>query len=438
MTHSEQPLTVVLIAPGSRGDVQPFIALGQGLRAAGHTVRLVTNLEFEALVASYGLELWPVDVNVQAALQGADASAAIERGGVLTSFRKLAQLAREGARKLVTVGNDAARGADVLVSGFGGILTGEALAERHGLPHVQAYNVPLTDTAEFPGALLPGMSVWPKNVVHRLSHALTRQVVWQTARSAGNPARTELLGLGPAPLFASRRTFGSGHILYGFSPAFLPRPADWSDNIRVTGFWFVDEPAGWLPDRALLDFLEAGAPPVYIGFGSMSSEHPAELMRLILDALAIHGRRAVVHSGWAGLASATLPANVLTVGSLPHAWLFPRVSAIVHHGGAGTTAAAVRAGKPAVVVPFHGDQPFWARLAHQRGVATAPLPRRELTAQRLAEAIEHAVGDVALRRTAADLGARVGAEDGVSAAVAVIEAVGRRDGVSPAASAQRR
>jgi UDP:flavonoid glycosyltransferase YjiC (YdhE family) len=170
----------------------------------------------------------------------------------------------------------------------------------------------------------------------------------------------------------------------------------------------------------LLDFLRGGSAPVYIGFGSMSSEKPEETMRLILDALAVHNRRAIVHSGWAGLASASVPNNVLVIGSVPHSWLFSRVSAIVHHGGAGTTAAAIRAGAPSIVVPFHGDQPFWADLTYRLGVGTRPIPRRRLTGERLATAIESSLEDGELIREAAELGDRVRKEDGVTKAVEVI------------------
>ena len=411
-----------MIAPGSRGDIQPYIALGQGLHRAGHTVRIVTNKDFKELVTSYGLEIWPVDINIQAALQSRETSAAVEGGGLVASFRKLAELAGSGARMLVQVGLEAAHDADLIISGFGGILVGASLAEKLGLPFIQAYNVPLTPTAAFPGVLFPWMSVWPYSISHRLSHELTRQVVWQSARAAGDRARRELLNLPSAPLAGmfDSKIFRSGPVLYGFSPSVLPRPSDWEENVHVTGYWFAGEPDAWEPAPELLDFLEDGPAPVYVGFGSMSSEKPAETMRLILDALGTHNWRLIVHSGWAGLESASLPENVLVVGSVPHSWLFPRVSAIVHHGGAGTTAAAFRAGVPSVGVPFHGDQPFWADLTYKLGVGTKPISRRKLTAGGLATAIQRALEDEQLRQRAAELGNRVSMEDGITRAVEII------------------
>jgi UDP:flavonoid glycosyltransferase YjiC (YdhE family) len=416
--------TIVLIAVGSRGDVQPYIALGQGLSRAGYAVRMVTNKDFETLVQSYGLEAWTVDINIQAALQAQESSAAIERGGLITSFRKLAELARAGTAQLFEVALRVARDADIILAGFSGLLVGASLTEKLGLPFVQAYNVPLTPTAAFPGALLPWLSVRPYSISHRLSHWATRQVVWQSARAAGNHARMALLGLPSAPvtgMFESK-VFHSGPVLYGFSPSVLPHPSDWDAQIHVTGYWFADEPNSWNPPTELVDFLQGGDAPVYIGFGSMSSEQPAEVMQIILGTLARQKRRAIVHSGWAGLGAERLPEHVFVVGSVPHSWLFPRVRAIVHHGGAGTTAAAVRAGAPQVVVPFHGDQPFWADLTWRLGVGTAPIARRKLNARRLAAAIETALGDGELRRKAAELGAQVRQEDGVKKAVEVIAA----------------
>jgi len=427
MSQEEPKMRIAVIAPGSRGDIQPFIALGQGLLRAGHAVRVVTNKDFDALVTSYGLEIRPVDIEVQAALQTREASAAVEGGGLIASFRKFAELASSATRMLVQAGLDAARDADIIISGLGGMFVGGALAEKLGLPFVQAYNVPLTPTAAFPGALLPWLSVWPRSLSHRLSHTLTRQAVWQAARSAGNRARVEMLGLPSAPLFGmfDNEVFRRGPLLYGFSSAVLPRPADWEERIHVTGYWFADEPDSWVPPAELLAFLEGGPPPVYIGFGSMSSERPGETMRLVLDALATHGRRAIVHAGWSGITSTASPENVLVVGSVPHSWLFPRVGAIVHHGGAGTTAAAILAGVPSVVVPFHGDQPFWAGLTEKLGVGTRPIPRRRLTVRRLAAAIEEALTQEELRRRAAALGDRVRQEDGVTRAVKLIEGVAR-------------
>jgi sterol 3beta-glucosyltransferase len=415
-------MRITILAPGSRGDIQPYIALGEGLRRAGHRVRLVTNKEFADLVKSAGLDILPIDVSVQAALQTPDASAAIERGSLISSFRKLAELARTATRLLLQAGLDAGREADLIIAGFAGMLVGASIAEKLGLPFIQAYNVPFTPTAAFPGALTPWLSFPPRSLTHRLGHRLTRQVLWQTARTGGSGVRRDL-GLPPAPLLGmfDRPIMCAGPLLYGFSPSVLPRPIDWEERIHVTGYWFTNEPEDWQASPELRRFLDAQPAPIYIGFGSMSSENPKQTTQVILDALAVNGRRAIVHSGWAGLAQGVASENVLVVGSVPHSWLFPRVAAVVHHGGAGTTAAAFRAGVPSIVIPFHGDQPFWARLTEKLGVGTKPIPRRKLAVPPLAAAIEEALTSESLRQNATELGKRVQAEDGVGQAVEIIE-----------------
>jgi sterol 3beta-glucosyltransferase len=414
---------ITIIAPGSRGDIQPYIALGAGLKRSGHIVRIVTNKDFTTLVQSYGLEIFPIDVDVQAALQSSETSAAIEGGGLLASFKKLSEISKRGARLLVEAGLEASKGADVILSGFGGILIGASLAEKLGLPFVQAYNVPLTPTAAFPGVLFPNLSGWPQSVTHRLSHWLTRQVFWQAARMAGNGTRTGVLGLPSSPLLGMFDTdlFRRGPLLYGFSPALIPKPADWDEQVHVTGFWFTDEPNDWSPPSELVEFLERGPTPVYIGFGSMSSEQPEHLSRLVLDTLERHKRRAIISSGWAGLSATSVPDHVHVIGSTPHSWLFPQVAAVVHHGGAGTTAAGIRAGVPSVIVPFHGDQPFWGHLVETTGIGPKPIPRKSLTSERLANAIEEALQNEDIKRRAAQMGERVRNENGVGAAVVILE-----------------
>ncbi|MGQ9552632.1 MAG: glycosyltransferase [Anaerolineae bacterium] len=219
------------------------------------------------------------------------------------------------------------------------------------------------------------------------------------------------------------RTSTRWSILYGFSPSVIPPPSDWGSDIHVTGYWFLDAADDWAPPPALIEFLEAGPPPVYVGFGSMSNRKPEETADLVLAALARAQQRGVVLSGWSGLQKADLPNSVVMVDSIPFSWLFPRVAAVVHHGGAGTTAAGLRAGVPAVVIPFFADQPFWGQRLVALGVGPAPIPRKKLTVERLAQAIEKAVTDQAMRQRAVALGARIRAEDGVAGAVAVVQSV---------------
>lgn len=189
---------------------------------------------------------------------------------------------------------------------------------------------------------------------------------------------------------------------------------------QVTGYWFLDPPGNWQPPEDLLRFLENGPPPVYIGFGSMRLPDPQALTRLALQALEMSGQRGVLLEGWGALERLPAPEIVLFIREMPHAWLFPRTAAVVHHGGAGTTAAVLRSGVPGIITPFAGDQYAWAEQVRRLGVGP-PLGMKKLTAPKLAGAIRQAVGDPGLRARAAALGEQIRAEDGVSSAAALIE-----------------
>ncbi|MBS2031123.1 MAG: glycosyltransferase family 1 protein [Deltaproteobacteria bacterium] len=404
-------MRVALLAPGSRGDVQPYIALGQALQALGHTCTLVTTLDHEALVRSYGLGLATVPLNVAAELQRAEATRALEGGGVIASFRLFAEIAKRSARSLAEVGLEASRGAGVLVTNFTTALVADAISRKLGVPLVQAYNVPVTSTSELPGALFPGLDFG--RLSRRLGHRLTRAALWLTARASANAACVEVLGAKPAPrLPGPHAGLLPGRLIYGFSEALIPRPADWPQDVSATGFWFVEEPSTFTPPVELTRFLEDGPSPVCVGFGSMSTEKPDEVSALVLAAARAEGVRLVLLSGWAGLQPGLISKDVVALSAVPHAWLYPRCCAVVHHGGAGTTAAAVRAGVPAIVVPFHGDQPFWASRVRGLGLGPDPIPRRRLTVDRLAAAIRRATTDSALRLRAAAIGRRVREEQG--------------------------
>ena len=237
-----------------------------------------------------------------------------------------------------------------------------------------------------------------------------------------------MLGLPKAPFWGpyGDDRFKQNPILYGYSPAVIPPPADWNEQMRVTGYWFLDSGDDWTPPADLLEFLQAGTPPVYIGFGSMIMRNPEATAQLIMQALARTRQRAIMLSGWGGLRSTNVPDSVFMIDAVPHAWLFPRMAAVVHHGGAGTTSAGLRAGVPSIIVPFFADQPFWGQRVADLGVGPAPIPFKRLTADRLAQAIQIAVTDQAMRQRAAELGERIRAEDGIARAAAVIQQMQER------------
>jgi UDP:flavonoid glycosyltransferase YjiC (YdhE family) len=211
--------------------------------------------------------------------------------------------------------------------------------------------------------------------------------------------------------------------MFGFSPHVVPPPDDWGDDAYVTGYWFLDEHPDWQPPADLARFLGDGEPPIYVGFGSMPSADPQATHDLILAALRQAGLRAVIGGGWGGVKPTSAPDFAYFVDHAPHEWLFERVAGVVHHGGAGTTAAGLRAGKPTMIIPHLGDQPYWGRRVHELGVGVKPIPRQKLTVEKLAIGIRSLVTDATLQANAARLGEQIRAERGVENAVRLIEEI---------------
>ena len=380
-------MRITILTVGSRGDVQPFMALGKGLQAAGHKVTLATHEEWGSSIRAEGLS--------HVRLEGAPHRFMFEERGQqwLSAGAKpldFLRLVYPMMKKLLWEQLDSAitacNGAEALV--FTPLaIAGYHLAEKLGLPSCVASLQPLSPTRCFPSPILPTMfSFGPSNLV---SHVLVDRGYAEAWRSEINRWRREQLGLPPHPLGFSYSRWGGEQVpvLYGFSTAVLPRPFDWSPRLHITGYWFHDTPRDWQPPNALSDYLAAGPPPVYAGFGSMMVKDAPEVVRLVEQAADSVGRRLVL-SGCLGAArAAEQSSRVISITEVPHDWLFPRVAAVVHHGGAGTTAAALRAGIPSVVVPLVGDQFFWGTRVHALGAAPAPVPFTRLSVERLAAAI---------------------------------------------------
>jgi sterol 3beta-glucosyltransferase len=293
------------------------------------------------------------------------------------------------------------------------------IAAHLGAAAVLASPLPgFTPTAAFPSALVPWKSLGPFN---RLTHTLTaRASEWMHGKLL-RQWRHEVLGDG-APV----RRPGSAGTLYAYSPSVVPVPPEWGQDVRVTGYWFLDEPAGWQPSPQLAQFLQAGPPPAYLGFGSMPIAQPQEFTRMVVQAVQQAGCRAVLAAGWGGLGAGELPRQVHLLDTAPHDRLFPAMAAVVHHGGAGTTAAGLRAGKPTVICPFLGDQPFWGHRVAALGAGPPPLAAPSLRADTLAAALTRALNERRWRDNAQRLAADIAGEDGIGAAVNFIQRLGPR------------
>lgn len=420
---------ITIVASGSRGDVQPYVALGKGLKDAGYEVRLLASENFETLTTEAGLAFASTGVSIEEITQTDEWRAVIEGGNFIAILGKMQSEMKRHAATSARLLPPLLEGSDVIVGGMAS-LSLHGIAKQYQIPIIRAFVFPFTPTAAFATPLVPKLPLG--GILNRWSFHLTHQMFWQSSKAVDAELR-QIVGLpkgsfwGPFSEQERERTIA----LYGYSRHVLPRPHDWGAHHHVTGYWFLDAPDSWTPPTDLVNFLNRGAPPVYIGFGSMGSRNPREAGEIALKALALSGQRGVLAAGWGGLQATDLPDTVHLISSLPHSWLFAQMAAVVHHGGAGTAAAGLRAGVPSIIVPFMGDQPFWGERLRSLGVGTAPIPRKRLTAEKLAQAIMTAVSDQEMRRRTSVLGEHIRAENGIGQAVRLIEQQIPRRNINP-------
>ena len=410
-------MRIAIVTLGSRGDVQPYIALGKGLQARGHEVRLAAPENVASWVEAHGLAFHGMGMDIQELAQSADVKRAIA-GNPLKIGKVWRTVAVPMMRAALEAIWETGRDADVIV--YHPKVVGAAdVAEKTGATPICASPIPMSPTRAFAAPLIARDLGGPLN---RLSWAVFRLM---RAPLAGivNAWRRDTLGLPKGPTFPpiGHRAGGLAIRLCAVSPAVVPRPQDWDADAHMTGYWFLDEGQDWQPDPALAAFLAAGPPPIYVGFGSMPVRDPETLARAIVEGTRRAGVRAILATGWGGLAAADVPDTVHIIDGAPHDALFPRVAAVVHHGGAGTTAAGLRAGRPTLVCPLSVDQPFWGKRVARLGCGPPPLPLNRLTADRLAARLKDRVENPAVRAGAGAIAERLADEDGVGVAVSVIE-----------------
>lgn len=415
-----------IIALGSRGDVQPFIALGLGLQAAGYSVTIAAAADYAELVESYGLAFHGLVGSISALIDPAMVEQFLERArNPLLAAGNFMRQAGPIIDQLMRDCWAACQGADGLIVSTLGMYCGFHIAEKLQIPWIVAHLHPFAPLSGDQHMFFPRLPQGAplRNSYNLLTHALANQGFWQLLRRPLNRARRHVLGLEPlSPLgLWSRLRSCRPPTLYGYSAIVAP-PAARPAHPQITGYWFLEHAPGWQPPAELVAFLASGPAPIYIGFGSMMLGRDGDrVSALIADALERTGQRGILHRGWGDLGRIRLPPTMLAVDAVPHDWLFPQVRAVVHHGGAGVAAQALRAGAPAVVVPFLGDQYFWAERLAELGAAPAPIPRAQLSGGRLAHAIAAAIRSSAMRERAATLGRQLRAEPGVARAVALID-----------------
>ncbi|OCT51454.1 sterol 3beta-glucosyltransferase [Cladophialophora carrionii] len=447
------PMNIVIQIVGSRGDVQPFVALGQVLKNKyNHRVRIATHSTFKQFVTENGLEFFSIGgdpaelmafmVKNPGLMPGMDS---LKSGDVGKRRRGIYEIINGCWRSCIEAGDgmgtpinddnmdtrsfDSALSmrmdpalkpfvADAIIANppsFAHV----HLAEKLGIPLHLMFTMPWSPTQSFPHPLANIISSnTDPTVTNFVTYALVDMLTWQGLGDVINKFRERSLGLEPVSIMWAPGMVSRLRIpwTYCWSPALIPKPADWGSYIDISGFFFLNLSTNYTPPQDLADFLAAGPPPVYIGFGSIVVDDPNAMTKMIFEAIKKTGQRAIVSKGWGGLGASELgiPEGVFMIGNCPHDWLFQRVSCVVHHGGAGTTAAGILAGRPTVVVPFFGDQPFWGSMTARAGAGPVPVAYKNLNADKLAQSILEALKPESLDR-AKELSAKIKAEKGTEA-----------------------
>lgn len=413
-------MLITILAAGSSGDTIPYIALGKELIKAGDRVRFATFGNYETQIINHGLEFFPIqgDIRLAAASTiGQEAMQADNPIKLLLSFKKLKDLAQGVQKDLF----EACKGADLIIY-HPGCAVGYFAAQEFGIPCVLASPFPMTPTNSFPALIFYDFPRFGKGF-NFYSHKIFEQIMWMAASSPVKNLWQREFGQKPHGFSNPfpKQTTKKLPTIVSCSNYVFAQPDDYPQNITHTGYWFLEDET-WQPSKELSNFLNSGKSPVYIGFGSLGNKETAEeTSEMVIEALKQSGQRGIIASGWNGIAKSQQVADdVFFIEAAPHSWLFPRMAAVVHHGGAGTTAAGLRAGVPSVIIPFSNDQFAWGRRVFELGVGPIPIPRKKLTADNLTKAIQNALLPETKRKAAA-LGTQIRSENGVAVAAKIIQ-----------------
>lgn len=412
-------MSITILAVGSQGDVQPYLALAVGLKNAGYKVRFAANSNFAGLAAHYNLEFFSIQLDSFEFTQNSQTQSWLDAELIPSLILRTNRVIRPMLGLIMKDVFAACQGSETVIYHSYALPFVYYICKQLDILCIPASLHPMP-TRSYP-AILSNIKRSPSKTLNLLTHLLVHQLSWQVFLPV---VRKYWNGKTLPPFIGPYREILKGRepILCGYSPLVLPISEDLPGHVSITGYWFLDPHPNWRPDPALTSFLKLTPRPIYIGFGSMGN--PArnqDTANIILETLARTGVRAVLSTGWSGLGTdRPLPENIFLIKDTPHRWLFPRMAAIVHHGGAGTTGAALSAGVPSLIIPHFGDQYYWGRRVAELGVGPEPIERKKFSAERLAAAISTALHDSGMLERAASLGAKISAEDGVARAVEII------------------
>jgi sterol 3beta-glucosyltransferase len=404
---------ITILCSGSRGDIQPYIALAQQLKRRTLDVRIAAGQSFAGFVAGYGIDFYPLSADLESAdidpqlLK--DARSSDNPLKMLLTFNKMKKYALRMTDEMYAACENSE-----LVIYHPGCTVGYFAAEKIGIPSIMAAPFPMHQTRETASVITYGRYTLP----NKWTYTLLQGMLWTASKTGVAALWQEKFGRQPNNFTPPYERTDSRHpAVISCSNYVFPRPKDWNEHIHQYGYWFVEEREDYTPPHALAEFLKAGEKPIYVGFGSVFHDNEKDhLINLIVEACRKSGRRGII----AGMGEINpLPDSVFAVGSVPHTWLFPHCAAVCHHGGAGTAAAGFAAGVPSIIIPFSNDQFAWAHRAYDLGVGSRPIPKRKLSADSLADAIRYATSE-AVVVAAAKLGARIATENGAADCARVI------------------
>jgi len=411
---------IALLTLGTRGDVQPFIALGKVLKARGHDVLVGAPDNFQSWIEGHGLVYRSIGVDMHALLQSPEGREVLG-GSVFAMARMWSKTIVPMTQRSLDAIWKNGRDADVIVC-HPKTAGAADVAEATGATLFHAAPFPVFPTTAFPLFIVSGTyGAWLNRLSYKLL-AFSRLLFLPTV----NRWREGVLGLGRLSPFQAVSGAKDDRVgqLCAVSPTVVPGyPARDSENIQTTGYWFLDEGQDWFPDPALSAFLEDGNPPIYIGFGSLTTRDPGALAQDIVEGVRRAEVRAILATGWGGMAEIDVPETIHVIKDAPHSALFKHVSAVVHHGGAGTTAAGLRAGLPTLICPLTVDQPYWGRRVFSLGCGPKPQSLKRLRPQRFAEGLIELVRTESYRNRAREVASAIAEEDGVTRAVEALESV---------------
>ncbi|MFZ0548817.1 MAG: glycosyltransferase [Candidatus Promineifilaceae bacterium] len=413
-------MRVSVLANGSRGDIQPYLALSIALKAAGYDVLFAANANFEGLVGRYNIPFHPLPLDSLAFVKDPKARAWLESTNPVKLAWGTVRAVRPNLEPILRAAWEATENADAIIYHSFTLPTGYYIGRLRRVPFLTASMYPMPTHAH---PALPLDLPFPLGrSFNMVSHKVLDRFGWLVYRSAAKALWGDKTTIPWASPY-QRLLLEKAPIVCCYSSTVLPLPDDLPNHVHVTGYWFLPPSPGWQPSPELAAFLESGPPPVYVGFGSMGNPETAEATTtLVLDALAQSGQRGLLASGWSGLGkNVHLSEHVFSLESAPHTWLLPKMSAVVHHGGVGTTGAGMRSGVPNIVIPHFADQFFWGKQVVALGAGPKPIPRQKLTAEKLAQAINRAVTDTTMRRRAAEIGQKIQNEKGLDHALEIFD-----------------